>query len=88
MGRVLRVNNCEPLRAGTAAILAVAASKPVVTADASGRIGVEKQMVRILPCMLRIESDIESNFGLDCFWSANRPALLRAQPERVVNTMI
>lgn len=30
---------------GTTAILAVAGSKPVVTADASGRIGVEKQMV-------------------------------------------
>ena len=29
---------------GTAAILAVGGSKPTVTADASGRIGVEKQM--------------------------------------------
>ena len=31
--------------AGTSAILAVGGSKPVVTVDAGGRIGVEKQMV-------------------------------------------
>ena len=31
-------------RAGSAAILAVAASKPTVTVDAAGRIGVERQM--------------------------------------------
>jgi hypothetical protein len=30
--------------AGNAAILAIGGSKPVVTADANGRIGVEKQM--------------------------------------------
>ncbi len=30
--------------AGTAAILAVGGSKPTVTADVSGRIGVQKQM--------------------------------------------
>lgn len=30
--------------AGTAAILAVGGSKPTVTADANGRIGVQKQM--------------------------------------------
>ncbi len=30
--------------AGTAAILAVGGSKPTVTADAAGRIGVQKQM--------------------------------------------
>ena len=41
-------------RAGTAAILAVAASKPVVTADAAGRIGVEKQMLLNLTCDHRI----------------------------------
>ena len=40
--------------AGTAAILAVAASKPVVTADAAGRIGVEKQMILNLTCDHRI----------------------------------
>ncbi len=40
--------------AGTAAILAVAASKPVVTADAAGRIGVEKQMLLNLTCDHRI----------------------------------
>ncbi len=40
--------------AGTAAILAVAASKPVVTADATGRIGVERQMKVNLTCDHRI----------------------------------
>ena len=40
--------------AGTAAILAVAASKPTVTADANGRIGVEKQMVLNLTCDHRV----------------------------------
>lgn len=39
---------------GTAAILAVAASKPTVTADANGRIGVEKQMVLNLTCDHRV----------------------------------
>ena len=40
--------------AGTGGILAVAASKPVVTADAQGRIGVEKQMTCTLTCDHRI----------------------------------
>ena len=40
--------------AGTAAILAVAASKPTVTVDANGRIGVEKQMVLNLTCDHRV----------------------------------
>lgn len=39
---------------GTAAILAVAASKPTVTADATGRIGVERQMKVNLTCDHRI----------------------------------
>lgn len=40
--------------AGSAAILAVAASKPTVTVDANGRIGVEKQMVLNLTCDHRV----------------------------------
>lgn len=40
--------------AGTAAILAVGGSKPTVTADANGRIGVEKQMQVNLTCDHRI----------------------------------
>jgi pyruvate dehydrogenase E2 component (dihydrolipoamide acetyltransferase) len=39
---------------GMAAILAVGGSKPVVTADASGRIGVEKQMTVNITCDHRI----------------------------------
>lgn len=42
------------LHAGTAAILAVGGSKPTVTADANGRIGVEKQMQVNLTCDHRI----------------------------------
>ena len=40
--------------AGTAAILAVGGSKPTVTADKNGRIGVEKQMQVNLTCDHRI----------------------------------
>jgi pyruvate dehydrogenase E2 component (dihydrolipoamide acetyltransferase) len=40
--------------AGMAGILAVAASKPTVTADAAGRIGVERQMKLNLTCDHRI----------------------------------
>ena len=40
--------------AGTAAILAVGGSRPTVTADANGRIGVEKQMQVNLTCDHRI----------------------------------
>ena len=43
-----------PWPAGTAAILAVAGSKPTVTADAQGRIGVERQMRINLTCDHRI----------------------------------
>ena len=39
---------------GTTGILAVGASKPTVTADASGRIGVERQMTVNLTCDHRI----------------------------------
>lgn len=41
-------------RAGSAAILAVGGSQPVVTADANGRIGVEKQMKLNMTCDHRI----------------------------------
>ena len=40
--------------AGTAAILAVGGSKPTVTADKNGRMGVEKQMQVNLTCDHRI----------------------------------
>ena len=43
-----------PCSAGTAAILAVAGSKPTVTADNQGRIGVERQMRINLTCDHRI----------------------------------
>lgn len=45
--------------AGTAAIMAVGGSKPVVTADASGRIGVEKQMI------VNITADHRIVYGAD-----------------------
>ena len=40
--------------AGTTGIIAVGASKPTVTADANGRIGVERQMTVNLTCDHRI----------------------------------
>lgn len=43
----------DPL-AGSAAILAVGGSKPVVTVDGNGRIGVEKQMVVNITCDHRV----------------------------------
>ena len=48
------VNKRCCVNAGTAAILAVGGSKPTVTADANGRIGVEKQMQVNLTCDHRI----------------------------------
>lgn len=45
---------CWGMCAGTAAILAVGGSKPTVTADKNGRIGVEKQMQVNLTCDHRI----------------------------------
>ena len=42
--RCAELSPCVFFFVGTAAILAVGGSKPTVTADASGRIGVEKQM--------------------------------------------
>ena len=52
--RVAIANLSLPCCAGTAAILAVAGSKPTVTADNQGRIGVERQMRINLTCDHRI----------------------------------
>ena len=53
-GRLAIANVDLPCSAGTAAILAVAGSKPTVTADNQGRIGVERQMRINLTCDHRI----------------------------------
>ena len=42
------------LFAGTTGIIAIGASKPTVTADAAGRIGVERQMAVNLTCDHRL----------------------------------
>lgn len=56
--------------AGSAAILAVAASKPTVTVDAGGRIGVERQMKvrpRIqMPLHLTIFTERQQAGRTDC----------------------
>ena len=49
-----RCHSSPPRLAGTAAILAVGGSKPVVSVDANGRIGVEKQMVVNITCDHRV----------------------------------
>ena len=53
-GRLATADLGLPCPAGTAAILAVAGSKPTVTADNQGRIGVERQMRINLTCDHRI----------------------------------